>query len=134
LEIEADCEVSDTGIDVIRSFPDLRELKLTGFAKLSVKSVAAALGLRKLRVLVLNLNGDAFRGLNLENVNNLADLESLSLNGAPITDQGLSHLKVLSNLKELDLVGSHEFSPRGLASLMGSLPRLRKLRISLDRD
>jgi hypothetical protein len=52
----------------------------------------------------------------------LARLQSLDLSNAPITDQGLVHIKPLTSLEMLNLNGTH-VTAKGIRDLMQALPR-----------
>ena len=81
------------------------------------------------------LNGLPIKHLNLDttslgddalvHVAGLPSLESLELKDAQITDEGLKHVEVLSNLKQLYLVPGPGVSPAGLERLKRALPQTR---------
>lgn len=57
----------------------------------------------------------------------LPNMKSLSLVGSPITDQGLVHLRGLSQLVELDCRGT-KVTDQGIESLQQHLPRCKIIR------
>ena len=137
LDFDLNWQVTDSGMEVLKHLSDLRQLKLVGFPRVTKKILEKIFSLRRLRVLMLNLHGEAFDGLldpQLQQIKYLRDLEELSLIGAFLSDEGLRHLKSLATLKKLNLVASHGFSREGLALLMRSLPKLHEVTITCEHD
>lgn len=75
---------------------------------------------------------DVFHDSDLACLTGLTDLETLSLYGRGIGDEGMAHLAPLTRVKYLDIVGSAELTDEGLKAL-ADMHRLDCLRIYQSR-
>ena len=150
----ADTQIDDEGFEELAALPKLEELaiggnRLTGSCLPLLKPIAS---LRRLDVggmqrVDSGLWGLALTDYNLKRLAALTQLESLTVSGANLSDRGtdrpgqaeairtelpdLGPLAKLVNLRMLDLSDT-PVSGVALAAV-GSLPRLRELRLGLDR-
>jgi Leucine-rich repeat (LRR) protein len=128
--------ISDAGIQVLRGFPNLRQLTLMGCPKVTAKGLAVIPDLQQLRVLELwRYFGQAGASTadTLACVKASGKLEDLSLRVGAVTDEELSGLTSLKNLRRVDLTGSYGFSDEAVLELMRELPNLEYLKFTLPR-
>ena len=119
----------DAGMDVLRDFPNLQRLELTGLPAMSHKRLDPVLGMKELRSLKLNLTSHPRMDSLLARMDGLTKLEELSLCGT-VTDRGLASVMSLRGLRVLDLTRAEGYSTGALASLMSSLRDLHEVRFT----
>jgi len=123
----------DAGMDILRDFPNLQRLELTGLPGMAHKRLDAILGMKELRSLKLNLTSLPKMDSLLARMRVLTKLEELSLCGT-VTDRGLASLMSLRSLRILDFTRADGYSTAALASLMSSLPDLHKVRFTISQQ
>lgn len=113
------------GAKLIARLP-LTHLSLVNCKMLGDAGVAALSGLKDLRELNLSDNGDTLSDAAMVPLGRIKTLEVLRIaNNNRITDNGLSRLKGLKNLKILVVNGS-AITPQGMAALKKFIPDLNK--------
>jgi Leucine-rich repeat (LRR) protein len=114
----AETQVTPVGLAHLSGMTRLRRLILDG------APIQGGLeNLKPLRNLAeLRLACPRLTDFSLQPVGEITSLERLSLAGAAITDEGLTHLLKLKNLKDLDLRGT-KVTPAGVDALQKSLPQ-----------
>lgn len=115
----AEGRVTDAELQVVKSFPQLRNLDLRR-TQVTDKGLAHLERLTKLQELYLDSTRLTDAGLG--RLEGLKELRKLSLNDTEITDLGLGFLKELTNLEELSLRQT-KVSEKGAQRLRESLPK-----------
>jgi len=120
-DLRLDAEVTDSAISVLRSFPRLKKLDLSGtrFSPQALQVLGSASSLRE-----LNLHGSSVVDETMTHVNQLESLEVLDLSRVPISDKGISCLRNLDKLVSLRLEGTR-ITDKGLAALS----RMQQLKV-----
>ena len=77
----------------------------------------------------LNLRGcEKIADAGLAHLKRLTNLQNLDLMGTQITDAGLVHLKGMTNLQDLNLYGCPNITDSGVAELQKALPNCEIIR------
>lgn len=105
LSVESTSLVGKSGFDTALAIPTLEELVVVGIPLDFTDPVATARmkHLRRVHIEFPPFNLGAKEGLELSQVANLSELESLRIDWNFVTDDGLSRLKQLKKLKQLSL-------------------------------
>lgn len=117
-----------TDISLLQSLVNLRHLELGKLNKLNENRLAFLRNLKQLRSLQLTLSTDNFDGSseNLFDVlQELDQLEDLSIGSAIVSNTGLHKLCKCKKLRRLNLMGSKGYTDEGLAKLMDESPSLQ---------
>ena len=126
LELEGD-RITDAGLEHLAKLTSLRELRL----KANTITNVGLSHLVKLKSLeVLHLEGDHITDAGMAHIARITNLWQLSLDG-PLTDDGLSHLSHMSQLRELGIGDEGRFTDSGLSYLQ-RMKGLRWLRITRE--
>ncbi len=121
--------VTDAGLEQLNGLTGLRNLRLEGLAGLTDAGMVQIRGLSGLEYLGLWDSKITDTGLaQLLKDKGLPRLRGLTLAGTQVTDAGLAHLEVLTNLQDLYLSDT-QITDTGLAHLT-ALTRLRGLRLN----
>lgn len=123
-------QITDTGIKNITEFKNLQHLLLSQNKKLTGNCLHTLSTLSNLHSLTLN-DWPHFTDDDLEKlVRYLPGITSLNLSGCrQLTDQGIAHLTLLTQLKSLNLSGCDKLSSTGLKHL-STLTHLEELNVS----
>jgi len=116
LAIQDAGRVTNNGLVILESFPDLEVLDLMRCSSLNDDALVHVKGLAKLRQ--LSLRGISIDGTGFKHFQGLAQLQRLDLNETKVSDIGLEHLKNLTSLKQLGLWHTR-VTNNGLANLRG---------------
>ena len=122
LSVGACPQVSDTGIQQLKGWTNLKGLKLFG-KNLTSACTSILPGMNQLTSLTLS---EKFGDSALANIEWLTQLQTLELNQG-VTDEGMSHLRPLANLKEL-VLSRCQIKGTGLKYLEG-MSQLRELKL-----
>ncbi len=115
-------EITDKGLAIIASFPNLRQLKIH---QTHITDAGLEQCTKKLPNLhLLQLYETEITDAGLQYIKQLPALKKLYLGSAKITSAGLEHLKALSNLEELYLVGT-KTTDAVVQSLQAALPKCK---------
>jgi hypothetical protein len=126
----AECNVTEKGLASLRSLGQLRELSLMrlshiryggGLQGLSDDCLIPIQNLTNLET--LTLTGNRITDTGLAKLAGLAKLEALDLDATDVTDAGLVHLQALRQLKTVGLAGTG-VTPEGVKKLKSVLPEL----------
>eukprot|EP00736_Rhodelphis_marinus_P000963 Rmarinus@m.8463 len=122
--------ISATGLVDICRMPSLRVLQLTGCCHVDDVALNEAMSVTPLPPIEeLSLADTAVSDDGVASLHRLASLAYLSLKGLPVTDVGLSPLKLLRNLHTLDLSKCTRL-PAAAAHVLSTFPSLRSLNLS----
>ena len=126
----SECAVTEQELASLRGLDHLRSLNLARLNHLRYGSLDTGLsdaclipiqGLSQLQTLTLSGNRITDEGLAL--IAGMPELESLDLDATDVTDAGLVHLQALKKLKSLSLGGTR-VTPQGARALQSALPGL----------
>jgi 5-hydroxyisourate hydrolase-like protein (transthyretin family) len=124
-------QLGDGALAVFGRLPGLRGLSLQGnaFSNAGLKHLA---GLKRLRSLWIGMNRQTLTDAGARHLAGLTALEELDLQGAQLSDAGVSAPKDLMQLRELYLDGGNTVTDASVQHLLG-MTRLRRLGLQNTR-
>lgn len=119
-------KITDAGLENFKGLSKLEGIQLFSCGKVTDAGLAHFEGLANLKR--LDINGAKITDAGLVHLQKLTNLQTLRLTDSKITDAGIAHLQKLTKLKSLSL--GNEITDKGLAQLAG-LSQLETLDVSL---
>ncbi|HEY2880958.1 MAG TPA: hypothetical protein VGJ15_00960 [Pirellulales bacterium] len=123
-------QVTDGGLKALEGLTQLREMQLGGGQKFTDAGMAHLVPLTNLEELWLDFNKNLGDGT-LEAVGHLKKLRVLRFYDAPLTDEGIKHIKDLKNLEDLQLGKSRVGD--GAMEVIGTFGKLKTLDLQHTR-